>query len=104
MSMTLKPGTRLFSAVCDAEMIVVKAPAGEIDLTMGGVAPLTSADQRQPGTTPADGHDGGVMMGKRFVDDAGELELLCTKAGVGAPAVGGELLVLKEAKPLPASD
>jgi len=30
--------------------------------------------------------------------------LLCTKAGSGAVAVNGELLQLKEAKALPASD
>ena len=43
-------------------------------------------------------------MGKRYVDDAGTLELLCTKPGDGVPAVAGEVLQLKEAKPLPASD
>ena len=32
------------------------------------------------------------------------LEILCTKAGDGSLGVDGELLSLKEAKPLPASD
>ena len=43
-------------------------------------------------------------MGKRYVDDAETLELLCTKPGECVLALGGEVLRLKEAKPLPASD
>ena len=39
MSITLKPGARLFSCVCSTEMIAVKAPAGEVDITIGGVLP-----------------------------------------------------------------
>ena len=104
MSMTLKPGTRLFSAVCSTEMIAVKAPAGEVDLTIGGAPPVASAAERDGSGSVADGHGGGVAMGKRYVDDADTIELLCTKPGDGVPAVGGELLELKEAKALPASD
>lgn len=104
MSMTLKPGTRLFSAVCTTEMIVVKAPAGEVDVTIGGAAPVATAAERDGAGSVADGHDGGTAMGKRYVDEADTVELLCTKPGPGAPAVGGELLQLKDAKPLPASD
>ena len=50
------------------------------------------------------GHAGGTLLGKRYVNEAGELELLCTKPGDGSLAVAGEALVLKEAKPLPSSD
>lgn len=104
MALTLKPGTRLLSVACTAELIAVKAPAGEIEVTIGGLLPVTAADQRGEPAGVIDGHDGGVSMGKRYVDSAGSIELLCTKAGAGAPAVDGELLQLKEAKPLPASD
>lgn len=104
MSMTLKPGTRLFSSVCTTEMIAVKAPATEVDLTIGGVPPVASAGERSGSGTVADGHGGGAAMGKRYVDDADAVELLCTKAGDGVPALGGVLLHLKEAKALPASD
>lgn len=104
MSITLKPGTRLFSAVCTTEMIAVKAPAGEVDLTIGGAAPVSSVADRDSSGSVADGHGGGVSMGKRYVDDADSVELLCTKAGDGVPALDGVLLVLKEAKALPASD
>lgn len=104
MPIALKPGTRLFSAVCTTEMITVKAPAGDIDLTIGGTAPVSSAADRDGSGSVADGHGGGAAMGKRYVDAADTLELLCTKAGDGVPAVGGVPLVLKEAKALPASD
>jgi hypothetical protein len=104
MALTIKPGARLFSAVCTTEMIAVKAPAGEVDLTIGGVPPVDSAAARGDGGSVADGHGGGVSMGKRYVDDAETLELLCTKPGDGVPALNGEVLQLKEAKALPASD
>jgi hypothetical protein len=104
MSMTLKPGGRLFSAVCTTEMIVVRAPSGEVDLMIGGAPVLASAAERTGAGTVADGHGGGAKMGKRYVDEAETLELLCTKAGDGVPATGGSLLQLKDAKPLPASD
>ena len=39
-------------------------------------------------------------MGKRYVDDGDTIELLCTKAGDGVPALGGVPLQLKEAKAL----
>jgi hypothetical protein len=104
MSMTLKPGARLFSAVCVTEMIAVKAPPGEVDITIGGVAPIGSAAERDGSAAAVAGHADGVSMGKRYVDEAESIELLCTKAGEGAPAIGGELLQLKEAKALPASD
>ena len=104
MSMTLKPGARLFSAVCSTEMIAVKAPAGEVDVTIGGVAPVLSAADRDRSGSVVEGHGGGASMGKRYVDEAETVELLCTKAGEGVPAVGGELLQHKEAKALPASD
>ena len=43
-------------------------------------------------------------MGKRYVDAAGTVELLCVKPGKGTLAADGVALLLKEAKPLPASD
>ncbi len=104
MPMTLKPGARLFSAVCTTELIAVKVPSGEVDLTIGGVAPVASIAERTEGGVVIEGHGGGAAMGKRYVDSTDTIELLCTKAGDGVPAVGDELLVLKEAKPLPASD
>ncbi len=104
MPLTLKPGTRVFSAVDSAEFIAVKAPSDPIDLTIGGAPAVLSSDERSDGGAAAAGHDGGAAMGKRYVDAAETLELLCTKAGPGVPALAGEVLGLKQAKPLPASD
>jgi len=103
MSFSLKPGVRLFSAVCDTEMITVRAPSGDVDITIGGVPPVTSADGRTTGEVVS-GHDGGVALGKRYVDDTGTVELLCIKPGKGVPAVDGNVLMTKDAKLLPASD
>jgi hypothetical protein len=47
---------------------------------------------------------GGSLMGKRYVDAAGAVELLCVKPGEGSLALGGVALQPKEAKPLPSSD
>ena len=54
--------------------------------------------------TPAEGADGGTLMGKRYVNPEETLELLCTKPGTGSLGVGDALLEIKESKPLPASD
>jgi len=47
---------------------------------------------------------GGTVMGKRYVDGAGTIELLCVKPGKGTLALDGVALTVKDAKPLPASD
>lgn len=104
MSMALRPGDRLFSTVCSTEMIVIKAPPGEITLTIGDAAPADdSADRPSPVRTSA-GDGDGTRLGKRYVDESGDLELLCVKGGAGLPAVGGRLLQIRDAKPLPSSD
>jgi hypothetical protein len=102
--MTLKTGSRLFSTVCSTEMVAVRVPSGEVDVTIGGVPPVFAATDRDSDATIVTGHDGGAAMGKRYVDRDGTIELLCTKPGDGVPALDGELLELKDAKPLPASD
>jgi hypothetical protein len=99
----LKTGSRLRSAVCKTEVMVVQAPPGGVELTCGG-APMVDVAQQPPGGSIAAGAAGGTQLGKRYVNEAGDLELLCTKPGEGALAVGGVLLKLKEAKPLPSSD
>ncbi len=97
----LKPGSRMKSAVCDTEVMVIAAPADDIDLTCGG-APMIELDGT-PGGSLSDDAAEGTQLGKRYVNDDG-LELLCTKPGKGSLGVGGTLLVIKGAKPLPASD
>jgi hypothetical protein len=104
MSVILKPGSRLFSAACTTEVIVVRAPSGDVDLTIGGVPPVAAAADRPTDGSPVPGYDTGTTMGKRYVDDSGALELLCTKPGAGSLAVDGAVLAVKDAKPLPSSD
>ncbi len=103
MSVQLKPGARIYSTVDAGEFITVKAPADPVDVTIGGAAVGLAPADGSAGE-PAVGHDGGAAIGRRYTDADGTLELLCTKAGVGVPALGGVVLELKGAKPLPASD
>ncbi len=41
---------------------------------------------------------------ERYVNEAGDLELLCTKPGKGSLGANGASLTVKGAKPLPSSD
>ena len=102
--MELRAGSRLKSAVCDTQVIVVRAPKAEVDLWCGG-HPMIAIDATPPPALPVDAaQSGGTLMGKRYVDPGQTFEVLCTKGGKGSLSVGAEALVPKEAKPLPASD
>ncbi len=96
----MKPGTRLKSAVCDTEVMVIRCSDGVIQC--GGV-PMGEVRPAEAAALGAD-HANGTLMGKRYVDAAGAYELLCVKPGKGSLAVNGVALVTKDAKPLPASD
>ena len=99
-----KPGTRLRSSVCNTEVVVIKAPEGDLDLRCGGHPMVPIGEDGDQDLAVEPGFDGGSLIGKRYSDQAGELEVLCTKAGTSALSLGDELLVLKDAKPLPSSD
>ncbi len=100
----LKTGTRLRSAVCTTQVMVVAAPDGDLDLTCGG-HPLIDVSAAPPeGLALSPDASKGTTLGKRYVSPDGKLELLCLKAGQGTLALGGAALALKEAKPLPSSD
>jgi hypothetical protein len=100
----LKAGTRLRSAVCSSEVMVVAAPKEEVEISCGG-APLIALDAEPPaGANLSPEASGGSQIGKRYVNEAGDLELLCTKPGQGSLAANGALLTVKGAKPLPSSD
>ena len=102
--MMIRTGERLASTVDMTEVIVVRAPVGEVELTCGGAAMHLFSEPRAPASRPAGGLDGGTQLGKRYTRAAGDLEILVTKAGSGSLAVDGEILTVKQAKPLPASD
>jgi hypothetical protein len=96
----MKPGSKLKSAVCDTEVMVIRGANVVVDC---GGAPMV---EERPAIREAidPGFAAGTKIGKRYVDDAGSVELLCVKPGQGSLSIGGVPLVLKEAKPLPSSD
>lgn len=101
---SLKAGTRLKSAACETEVMVVRAAALEVTLACGG-AEMTPMDAtRAPGATPDAALAGGTIVGKRYVDAQDRFELLCTKAGKGSLTIDGQPLSVKQAKALPSSD
>jgi len=104
VAVELKPGVRFRSAVGETEVVVIKAPAGAVDLRCGGHPVVPIGDEPPAGLSAETGFDGDTLIGKRYTDATGELELLCSKGGAGALSAGTELLVLKDAKPLPSSD
>jgi hypothetical protein len=97
----LTVGTHLHVAGDTAELIVVRAPSETIDLRYGGVPLLGDGDESAEPTPAA---DGGVLLGKRYVHEASGLELLCVKPGRALLTVSDEVLPVKSAKQLPASD
>jgi hypothetical protein len=101
--MQLKAGARLKSATDETQIVVVRAPEGDVELTCGG-HPLVPLDDEIAPAAVEDGHSGPTLIGKRYADDGVGIELLCTKGGAGALFVNGAPLPLKEAKPLPSSD
>jgi hypothetical protein len=100
----LTAGVRLRSAVCPTEVVVVKAPSGEIDLRCGGFAIVAIDAVLQDAASPQDGFSEGTQLGKRYMHGDSGLELLCTKAGQGSLSVGDVLMSTQQAKTLPASD
>jgi hypothetical protein len=96
----MKPGTKLKSAVCDTEVMVIRGSGVVVEC---GGAPMAEERPAERGTLNP-GSAQGTQIGKRYVDAAGSLELLCVKAGKGSLSIGGVPLQLKDAKPLPASD
>ena len=75
----MKPGTKLKSAACDTEVMVIRCGEGAIEC-------------------------GGAAMGEAKPEAVGTFELLCVKPGKGSLSVDGVALQVKDAKPLPASD
>jgi len=100
---TLKAGARFKSAVCDTQIMVIKAPAGEFELACGGAAMVAPAAVVGEATLSA-AHAGETLIGKRYVNADESVELLCTKGGKGALVLNGVPMEVKQAKQLPSSD
>lgn len=97
----MRTGSRWKSSTCGTEVIVIRAKADD-DLWCGG-APMrldAGGPRHQLDPSLADG----TQIGKRYVDEQTGVEVLCTKAGLGTLTIGGRVMPMKDAKPLPSSD
>lgn len=100
---TIKVGARLKSNVCDTEVMIIACVDTSVTISCGG-QPMIDATATKTNGNIDPAHGAGTLLGKRYVNAAGKIELLCVKAGKGSLAANGEALVLKDAKPLPSSD
>jgi hypothetical protein len=99
--MKLKTGARYFSQACTTEVIVVKAPDGDVQLACAG-HPMV--ERAAPRLEPLPQWLGGSALGKRYGDAAGSIQLLVVKPGAGTLALDGVALEARAAKALPSSD
>ncbi|AZG45778.1 hypothetical protein [Gordonia insulae] len=98
----LRAGEQLACATCTTKVVVVTAPPdATAEITCGGTVLQPVKSVTQP---PKDGSSPGVLIGKRYVDAAETMELLCSAAGSGPLEYDGAEMTLKSAKALPASD
>jgi len=104
MAVALKAGAKLKSAVCDTQLMVVKAPAGEYDIRCGGFEMLAGTATAPEGAQLDPTLAAGTLIGKRYVDAEEKVELLCTKGGKGSVVLNGVAMEIKQAKQLPSSD
>ena len=101
MGEVYKAGTKLSSTVCQTQIMALRVPGEELEITCGG-APM-SADDGDKGDINSD-LAGGTLVGKRYVDEGETMEFLCTRGGDGTVQVNGVSLDVKQAKKLPSSD
>lgn len=102
--MELKPGSRWKSAVCDAELVVVRPPKTPVSLECGGHPVIPHGAERVGGLTLSDDHAAGSAAGKRYADPETGMEVLCSKAGAGSLSIDGRPIGATDAKKLPSSD
>ena len=101
---TLKPGLRLKSAVCGTEIMVIRAPSLDAVLACGGVEMLGINEATPAGGSVSPANAQGTLVGKRYVDAADRVEVLCTRGGDGSLALDSVAMPVKQAKALPSSD
>lgn len=95
----MKAGTKLKSAVCNTEVMVIK---GKDQIVECGGQPMEEAPATKGTVNPKFAE--GTKIGKRYVNADNSIELLCVKAGEGSLSIDGVILQTKDAKPLPSSD
>ncbi|AYJ50336.1 hypothetical protein [Rhodococcus sp. P1Y] len=97
-----KTGERLRSQVSTVQFVVVRADAGIGDVMCDGHAFAREGEDVTAGAPSSDGPQ--VLIGKRYEDEAGTIELLCVTGGNGNLTLADSSLQVKVPKPLPASD
>ena len=102
--MNIKAGSRLISAVCETEIVIVKASSSAGVLECGGAPMLPFGTPRAATGSLAADRAAGTLLGKRYADSATGLEVLCTKGGRGSLSWSGKPLALLATTPLPSSD
>lgn len=102
--MDLKVGSRVRSAVCTTEALIVRSPEGDVDLRCGGHPMVPREADAAGGGSVDPAYAGGSLIGKRYADEGLGIEVLVTKGGSGSIAVGTTTLAIRDAKPLPSSD
>lgn len=98
---SMKPGTKLRSTGSAVQVVVVRAPGAPVELTCSGAA-MVGLEVAGGGEPVASEEQ--VLLGKRYVDEASGLEVLCTQPGAGTLEADARPLTVKGAKPLPSSD
>lgn len=99
---TLHPGDQLACATGTTRVIVIRAPQSATGSVECGGIPMVPAQAVPTSQPPGEAPD--TLIGKRYVDPADTLELLCTASGAGHLTYGGKPLAVKAPKALPASD
>ena len=66
---SLKAGSRLKSAVCDAEVMVVRAAAVEVSLECGGAGMIPMAADKPAGVAPSEAFAQGTLVGVVHLHD-----------------------------------
>jgi hypothetical protein len=102
--MKLTVGARLRSQVCSAQVVIVRGGPGEHELSCGGHSLVPLSAPAFPGLALERRAEDGVRLGKRYVNEAGDVEVLVTAAGDGALSLDGAPLRIKQPKSLPSSD
>jgi hypothetical protein len=103
--MPLRSGLRLASQVCATEIIVVRPGSETLSLWCGGVPMRERGSAHSSDAAPEANKMRGSLLGKRYTHpEDSSLEVLVTAGGEGTLSAGGHDLVVKETKPLPASD
>ncbi|MFI1213523.1 hypothetical protein ACH4UV_38825 [Streptomyces sp. NPDC020802] len=99
---TPRPGDQLASATSATRVIVIRAPRDAVGPIACDGSPMVPAEGAP--APPAADEAPATLIGKRYVDAADTLELLCTTSGAGRLTYGGQPLTIKAPKALPASD